>query len=448
MHANAYSKYKPSGVEWLGDVPEHWDVKRLKYLSEISTSGVWGEDPNSDSDGFRVATTANISPLGEIDVAGMHVRSLSTEELKKGLCRAGDIIVVKSSGSATSVISGKSGLVLPEHGRICFSNFTLRVRPIEKSLHPIFAWFFLSSEVVRSQVRLMVSTTTYPNLQVPEYLSFLVPEPPLPEQMAIADFLDRETGRMDMLVGKKRTLIEKLKEKRTALISRTVTRGLNPNAKLKPSGIEWLGDMPAHWEVKMLKRTWAICEYGISESLAGDGPIRVLTMGHIQDGRVRIPDEGCLESVSNAMLLKRHDLLFNRTNSLVHVGKVGLFEQDEAASCTFASYLVRLRVRKEHNPRFFAYLLNTPQVLEFARGLALPSINQANLNPTRYGQIRVAIPPFPEQAAIADYLDRETAQIDRLVEKVEAAIERLQEYRTALITAAVTGKIDVQKSER
>jgi type I restriction enzyme S subunit len=86
--------------------------------------------------------------------------------------------------------------------------------------------------------------------------------------------------------------------------------------------------------------------------------------------------------------------------------------------------------------------------LEFARGLALPSINQANLNPTRYGQIRVAIPPFPEQAAIADYLDRETAQIDRLVEKVEAAIERLQEYRTALITAAVTGKIDVQKSER
>jgi len=199
----AYPRYKPSGVEWLGEVPEHWNVKRLKYVAEISTSGVWGEDPETEGDGCPVATTANISPLGDIDVAGMHTRLLSREEFRKGLCRAGDTIVVKSSGSASSVISGKWAMVRTEHGEICFSNFTLRVRPIEGRLNPFFGWSFLSSGIVRAQVRLMVSTTTYPNLQVPEYISFLVPQPPPTEQQAIATFLDRETGRVDQLVAKK-----------------------------------------------------------------------------------------------------------------------------------------------------------------------------------------------------------------------------------------------------
>lgn len=168
-------------------------------------------------------------------------------------------------------------------------------------------------------------------------------------------------------------------------------------------------------------------------------------MGNVQNGRVLIPEEGCLNDVSQKMLLQDGDLLFNRTNSLVHVGKVGIYQNATPDPVTFASYLVRLRTNERAIPEFMNFLLNTPQILELARGLALPSINQANLNPTRYGQIQVSLPPVPEQRAIADYLDRETAKIDRLVAKVAEAVERLQEYRTALITAAVTGKIDVRK---
>jgi len=219
----AHARYKSSGVEWLGEIPQHWDVKRLKYVAEISTSGVWGEDPAFEGDGCPVATTANISPLGEIDVAGMHTRLLSKEEFRKGLCRPGDTIVVKSSGSASSVISGKCAMVRPEHGEICFSNFTLRVRPIEGRLDPYFAWSFLSSGIMRAQVRLMVSTTTYPNLQVPEYISFLVPLPPLPEQRAIAAHLERETAKIDRLVAKVEEAVERLQEYRTALITAAVT---------------------------------------------------------------------------------------------------------------------------------------------------------------------------------------------------------------------------------
>ena len=269
----------------------------------------------------------------------------------------------------------------------------------------------------------------------------------------MADFLDRETAKVDMLVAKKRTLIERLKEKRTALISRTVTRGLppdvaraagiDPHPKPKPTGIDWLSEVPEHWETMMLKRTWSSYDYGTSESLSGDGPVRVLTMSHIHDGRVLLPDRGCLEEIPKYMQVRENDLLFNRTNSLLHVAKVGLWKTMINDPVTFASYLVRIRTTVRIKPSFMNYLLNTPIILEFARSLALPSINQANLNPTRYGRIVVSIPPTVEQDAIVDYLDRETSKLDTTIAKAEAVIERLQEYRVALITATLTGQIDV-----
>lgn len=158
-----------------------------------------------------------------------------------------------------------------------------------------------------------------------------------------------------------------------------------------------------------------------------------------------LPDEGCLDEIAQNMLLKNGDLLFNRTNSLVHVSKVGMYEGTVNDSVTFASYLVRIRTNERALPAYMRFAMNTPQILEFARALALPSINQANLNPTRYGQIPISLPPTFEQAAIAEFLDRETAKIDQMISKVKTAIARLQEYRTALITAAVTGKIDVRR---
>jgi type I restriction enzyme S subunit len=213
---------------------------------------------------------------------------------------------------------------------------------------------------------------------------------------------------------------------------------------MKDSGVDWLGEIPAHWEATQLKRTWAICEYGISESLSGEGDIRVLTMGNIQDGRVTLPSAGCLENILENMLLNDGDLLFNRTNSLAHVGKVGLYRPDGKGPVSFASYLVRIRPNSRTIPEFMTYLLNIPQLLSFARGLALPSINQANLNPTRYGQIHVALPPIQEQHMIVEYVDRVASKVDRLTSEVEIAVNRLTEYRQALITSAVTGKIDVR----
>ena len=274
--------------------------------------------------------------------------------------------------------------------------------------------------------------------------SRLFPIAPI-EQQAIADFLDRETAKIDALVEQKERLVELLQEKRTALITRAVTRGLDPNVPMKDSGVEWLGEIPTHWKLKPLKRLLSRSDYGISESLGVGGDIRVLTMAHIQNGEVVLPHDGSISEIDRSMMLESGDLLFNRTNSRELVGKVGIFRGNHDDCVTFASYLVRLTPRQHVEPEWLNYLLNSTGVLGMARSMALLSVNQANLNPTKHQQIIIPVPAPAEQRTIAGFLRGETAKIDSLIVKIRQAISYLHEFRTALISAAVTGKIDVQE---
>jgi len=267
--------------------------------------------------------------------------------------------------------------------------------------------------------------------------------PPISEQATITDFLDRETAKLDALVGEQRRLIELLKEKRQAVISHAVTKGLNPNAPMKPSGIEWLGDVPKHWEICLLKRAFRSVDYGISDSLDSEGAVAILRMGNIANGKIVTDDLKYTDSVDPCLLLEPGDLLYNRTNSLDLIGKVGMYLGNTALPVSFASYLVRLRTVDESLPEYFAYLLNTDGILGLARANAFVAIGQCNLNPTRYGQISIAIPPRDEQAVIVKYINTETTKLDTLTAEALRAIDLLQERRTALISAAVTGKIDV-----
>ena len=210
----------------------------------------------------------------------------------------------------------------------------------------------------------------------------------------------------------------------------------------KDSGVEWLGEIPAGWEVSRLKRLLRRCDYGVSETLTEGGEIRVLTMAHIQDGKVQLPEAGSINTIDSRLLLDTNDLLFNRTNSRDLVGKVGLFRNDRSDQISFASYLVRMTPRGGLDPEWLNYLLNSAGVLCLARSMALLSVSQANLNPTKYTQIDLPLPTNEEQRAIADLLDLETSRIDALIAKKERLIELLQEKRTALITRAVTKGLD------
>jgi type I restriction enzyme, S subunit len=241
--------------------------------------------------------------------------------------------------------------------------------------------------------------------------------PPLETQQRIAWFLDEKTARIDALIEKKRELLDRLAEKRQALITRAVTKGLNPDAPMKPSGIDWLGDIPAHWEVLPLKRVLGDSTYGISASLKPAGEVAVLRMGNLVNGEIDFSDLRFLEEIDDNLLLKADDVVFNRTNSLDLVGKTSIFRGQNSFPVSIASYLVRFRFNSRYLPEYANYIMGTPELLALARTIALRSIGQANLNPSRYSMIIFPVPPVQEQAGIVRELNNERAKIDEAIMK-------------------------------
>ena len=262
-------------------------------------------------------------------------------------------------------------------------------------------------------------------------------------QQRIARFLDEKTARIDGLIEKKRALLDRLAEKRQALITRAVTKGLSPEAPTKPSGIDWIGDIPEHWEVLSLKRVLASSMYGISASLEPSGEVAVLRMGNLVDGEIDFDDLRFLDEVDEDLLLDANDVVFNRTNSLDLVGKTSIFRGKPSFPVSLASYLVRFRFTDRYNPEYANYVMGTQVLMALGRTLALPSIGQANLNPSRYALIEFPIPPKEEQLEIVAYLVDKANEINQIEVQVSQSIESLTEYRSALITAAVTGQLPV-----
>ncbi|MGF6610454.1 type I restriction enzyme S subunit [Paraburkholderia sp. WSM4175] len=444
MSLPKYPKYKDSGVEWLGKMPTHWQVSRLKQVIACIESGVSVNaiDAPAGEDESGVLKTSCVYG-GEF--VPSENKSVVPEELDRLACpvREGTLIVSRMNtpdlvGAAGVVRQSRANLYLPD--RLWQVHF--------KDACPRFVHFWSHTPSYRAQVERACAGTSssMQNLSQDEFRSFTLPLPPLAEQSAIAAFLDQETGKIDELIAEQEKLVTLLAEKRRATISHAVTRGLNPGAPMKDSSVEWLGEVPMHWKVCQLKRVFASVDYGISDSLSAEGDVAVLRMGNISDGKVHLDDLKYVDNVDTSLLLRAGDILFNRTNSIALVGKVGLFTGKGDAAVSFASYLVRIRLIAGHFSRFFAYLLNTPGLLGDVRSRAFEAIGQCNLNPTRYGQLMVAIAPPVEQEAIVAYLDSETSKLDDLRAEAQRAIELLTERRMALIAAAVTGKIDVPET--
>ena len=402
-------------------------MKRLKYCAARINEKVDGRESDLPYTGLEhiESWTGRLTPSEEI----------STSEGQSSRYEPGDVLFGKLRPYLAKVFRAK------EHG-ICTGEL-LVLRPKDVSQDYLFSYMLARDFIF------IVDSSTYGAKMPRASWDFIGDLPVLlpseAEQHAIAAFLDRETGRIDTLIAKKGRQIELLQEKRTALISHAVTRGLDPDALMKDSGVEWLGEVPEHWNIVHLKRVFHSTDYGISESLQADGVYGILRMGDIQDGEILMDDLGYVDSVAQELLLDQGDLVFNRTNSLALVGKVGIFRGTIEDNISFASYLVRFRIKDTSDPEYFNYMLNRPEVLVKASSMALPSIGQANLNPNRYGYLRICAPPKKEQDEIARFLRDKTCKIDRLKEKIHESISKLREYRTSLVSAAVTGKIDVRE---
>ena len=304
-------------------------------------------------------------------------------------------------------------------------------------------WYLLHH--VRTGLNFESTGSTYEAVSVENVgnLFFLVPS--FIEQTAIATFLDRETSQIDALIEKKKRQIELLKEKRSALISHAVTKGLDPKAKMKDSGIEWLGEIPEHWGVWMLKHLCtqaALYGANIAATYYTETGIRFIRTtdltdnGLLKKGGVSVPKE-----VVGDYLLNDGDILISRSGT---IGRSFLYESKLHGPCAYAGYLVRFILSSCVLPRYVFFFTKTQAFSGFLRVMAISSTIE-NVNGEKYANAAVPLPPLPEQTAIANHLDRETEKTDALIDKVQKSIELLREKRSALITATVTGKIDVRE---
>ena len=423
-----YPSYKESGVEWLGKVPKHWDVGSVRWLTSRYSGGT------PDKTNFAYWEDGTIPWLNSGAVNDRLISEASTYITADAFANSSAKWIPEGALVMALAGQGKTKGMVAQLAIPTTCNQSMAAIVPSSKIKARFLFWWLDSNY--QNIRNMAGGDLRDGLNL-ELL-------PITEQTNIAAFLDHETAKIDALVAEQRRLMELLKEKRQAVISHAVTKGLNPRAPIKPSGIEWLGDVPRHWNVCLLKRAFRSVDYGISESLDSEGAVAILRMGNIANGKVVTDDLKYTDAVDPYLLLKTGDLLYNRTNSLDLIGKVGMFIEKGEAPVSFASYLVRLRTVEESLPDYFAYLLNTEGILGLARSNAFVAIGQCNLNPTRYGQITIAIPPRAEQATIVDYLNIELAKLDTLTAEAQHAINLLQERRTALISGAVTGQIDVR----
>lgn len=439
-----YAEYRDSGIEWLGGIPAHWHVKRLRFTVTGCQNGVWGAEPNGmrDTVCVRVADFDRIEFRVRLDDPTL--RSIDWKTNRRLLLQEQDLLLEKSGGGEKQPVGA---VVIYDHGeRAVCSNFVARMPVADDQNSRYLTYLHAALYAARINTRSIKQSTGIQNLDSASYLSEPVGLPGEREQRAIATFLDRETTKIDALVAKKERLVELLQEKRTTLITRAVTRGLDPTIPMKGSGVEWLGEIPAHWESAPVYARYevALGKMLDAKQVTGESPGRYLRNIDVQWDAVNIEDLPEMDfppSERERYLLRTGDLLVCEGGE---VGRTAIWAGD-LDECFYQKAIHRVRPRSGSEvPRFFYFVMYAMA----KRGVFTAGGNPNTIDHLTAVQLRHYRAPFPgsnEQRTISELLDRETAKIDALIAKVRVAIDYLGEYRTALISAAVTGKIDVRK---
>lgn len=439
MEFKQYPSYKKSGVEWLGDVPEHWQIVRTKDIfnhrkeealedDEIVTAFRDGQvtlRKNRRTDGF----TNSIKEHGY-----QHINN-------------GDLVIHEMDAFAGAIgVSDSSGKSTPVY-TVCYAKN-------ENINHHFYSHFFRTmakTGFINSLAKgIRVRSTEF---RWNESRNVYLAEPPKADQEKIVSFLDTETARIDNLIAKQEKLIELLEEQRKSIISHAVTKGLNPNAPMKDSGVEWLGDVPEHWTVLKNRHIFRFSKgLSITKEHLQDSGIPCVSYGEVHSkfgfefdpeiNDMKFVSEEYLETSKNC-LLNSGDFIFADTSEDFEGS--GNFSYLNSKSQVFAGYhTVIARLKSQQNPRFFAYVFDSnahrKQIQTQIKGIKVFSITQGILK-----DIYSWVPPVNEQHLIVEYLDQECSKISLLKLNQRNLIEKLKEYRSSIISHAVTGKIDVRE---
>jgi len=444
MSLPRYPKYKDSGVEWLGEVPADWDLPPLYLRYEVELGKMLDTKRQTGRDSLPYLRNVdvqwdciNVSDLPEMDIA--------PDEYDRFTVRLDDLLVCEG-GEVGRTAHWRGGLA-----RCAFQKAIHRLRPHSTSAEePRFLFYCMRWAADMGIFVAEGNPNTIPHLTGEKFRLYRFPKPSLSAQRQIAAFLDQETAKIDALVAEQRRLMDLLKEKRQAVISHAVTKGLNPDAAMKPSGIEWLGDVPRHWKIGKCRFYVSVLSgfaFPSSGFSANESDVRLLRGTNVGVGRLRWDDtvywERTLDDGLDGFELKAGDLVIGMDRPLISEGmRVATVEASDLP-CLLLQRVASVQTGPKLISRFLMRLLSSEFfVAHFSpetTGVSVPHIS-----PDQICNFVIPLPPTEEQERIIRYMDSETAKLDPLTAEAQRAIDLLQERRTALISAAVTGQIDVR----
>ena len=412
----------------------------IKRVATINDEAL-GETTDPDFE-LRYIDIGNVDSNGNIHEVAAY-RFEDAPSRARRIVRDGDLII----STVRTYLQAIAPINNPPENLIVSTGFAV-VRPSIKKLDAGFCKYALHEPRFIQEVITRSTGVSYPAITAMDLADIPIFVPPLSEQRAIADYLDRETTRLDSLIAAKERLLELLAEKRRAVITHAVTRGLNADVSLRDSGVEWLGEIPSHWEVRKLKNL-AQVSYGVSDELDRGltSGVPIISLPNVAvDGTLHLEElvwADVSESDKPSLLLKRGDLLFNwRNGSSKDLGKTAYF--DSEGEYTHVGFLLRIRFKKNYESHYYHAFLNGLRVTGYfanAKAMVNNTFNQSELE-----NLSVMVPPLDEQKKIVEYINEWTTRIDRLYSMAEKTLNLLHERRASLIAAAVSGQIGVGRN--
>jgi type I restriction enzyme S subunit len=444
LNLQKYPVYKSSGVEWLVDIPEHWEVVPLtKNISSLADYR--GKTPEKTADGIFLVTTRNIRN-GKInyEISKEYVSDEKyLEIMRRGLPKIGDILLTMEAplGEVANV----------DFETIALAQRIIKIRTSEQVLNPWFAKYLIMSSFFQNQIQKEATGSTAQGIKASKLHKLTVLKPTLSEQQAIANFLDDKLAQIDEHIAKKQRMIELLKEQKTVIINQAVTKGINPDVPMKYSGVEWLGEIPEHWEVKRLKYVFHI-QTGVTLGKSYINQVLetrpYLRVANVQDGYIDISDIKTIELPNNEIsryVLQKGDVLMTEGGDFDKLGR-GYIWKGQIKGCLHQNHIFAVRpIYKYLNSNFIAAFISSQKCKNYFIFTAKQTTNLASTNSTHLKNLKLLLPPLNEQQEIVSFIEKKSEKIGRSLTVIEKEIKLIQEYRTTLISETVTGKIDVRK---
>lgn len=436
-----YDNYKDSGIEWIGVIPEHWDVKKLKFL--VKEPLKYGANESAEEEILEDPRYIRITDFGnDGKLKNDTFKSLSFEKAENFLLKEGDVLFARSGATV-----GKTFLFKDYSGIACFAGYLIKASCDLNKMKPEFLYEFTNSGGYENWKQSIFQQSTIQNIGADKYNQLKIGIPPISEQTTIANYLDHKTTQIDTLIVKKEQFISLLQEERTAVISQAVTKGLDPKVKMKDSGIEWLGEIPEHWKTHRIDWVTNIVRGNTGfkkDELLGNGEYVALQYGKTY--KVDIVDDNFnffvnSEFFKESQVVSKGDTILISTSETVEdLGHTCFYNNGNIGLLGGEQILLKPNRKVLYEKYLYQYARQFGlELKKYAKGLKVFRFSTTDLK-----QIFIAIPSIEEQIQIADFLDRETIRIDSLISKSKQEIELLKEYKTALISEVVTGKVDVR----